>query len=357
MRVSREDVLRYRVHVQELDRTGGSDAAILDIGVQDTGPDGAAWALRIRGCEGGDLFTAWTLRGAPHVYRLSEAAEVAAATTPMSSVDAAKRVISAATPLKAAGIDVMDALGAIATEMRDIVREPMVKGDMSTKLTARMSEPYKRFCQQCNAIHLYELPFRLSALQAGLELQPGTSPPVLQRIPGWNGPTRSAPQHLQPIRAYLHLLGPATPKQVASYIDAPVKEVVAHWPDDTVEVEVEGEPRELLAGDRDALAKPADVSGTIRLLGPFDPFMQGKDRELLIPDTDRHKDVWRTLGRPGSILNGHEIVGTWRPRSSGQKLRLVIDRWAGVPEEAVLEQAELLAEHRGVRFDGFMGAS
>ena len=78
MRFSRDDVLRFRVRAQELDRDrrAGADAAVLDLGVQDTGPDGAAWALAIRGAQvpAEDLVLAWTLRGAPHAYRRAEVA-------------------------------------------------------------------------------------------------------------------------------------------------------------------------------------------------------------------------------------------------------------------------------------------
>lgn len=350
MKASREHVLRYRVHAQQLDRDSSSDAAILDLGVQDTGPDGGAWALKIRGATTDNTVIAWTLRGAPHLYRRSEVSQVASATTPMSSADAAKRIFDAAKPLKAAGIDIIDALDAIAAEMRDIVHEPTVKGEMSTQLTDRMSEPYRRFCRPCHTIHLYEQPFRIAALRAGLEIQPQTSPPVLQRIKGWKGSASSAPPHLHPIRAYLHLLGPATPKQVAAYMDSPVKDVVAHWPDDVVDVD----GASILASDADALATPADVSRVVRLLGPFDLFLQARDREVVIPDGSHRKDVWRTLGRPGAILIGHEIAGTWRPKTSGKRLTLAIDRWTDVPEDDLVGQAELLAAHRSVSFDGFV---
>lgn len=48
--VSVEEVRRFRFHRHELDRDPapgrrGRDAAFLDYGVQDTGPDGATWAL------------------------------------------------------------------------------------------------------------------------------------------------------------------------------------------------------------------------------------------------------------------------------------------------------------------------
>ena len=71
---------------------------------------------------------AWTLRGAPHVYRRAEIAAVAAAIAPWSEADAAKRIFDAARPLKAAGIPVLDALDVIAAEMRDIATKPIVEG-------------------------------------------------------------------------------------------------------------------------------------------------------------------------------------------------------------------------------------
>ena len=88
------------------------------------------------------------------------------------------------------------------------------------------------------------------------------------------------------------------------------------------------------------------------MLGPFDLFLQGRDRELLVPDAARRKDLWRMLGRPGAVLSGHEIVGTWRPRASGSKLRLAVDAWGAVPD--LSEQAERLAEFRGAEFAGFV---
>jgi DNA glycosylase AlkZ-like len=354
--VSREDVLRFRVHAQELDRTGThTDAGILDLGAQDTGPDGARWALAIRGAAipEDDLVLAWTLRGAPHAYRRAEAAQVAAAVAPWSEADAGKRIFDAARPLRKAGIPVLDALDRIAAEMRDIVAKPVVKGEMSGALTARLDEPYLRWCNPCQATHTYEQPFRLAALQAGLELEPGTSPPVLRRIPGWRGPAKRVPEHLDPVRAVLRFLGPADPGLVAGYVDSPVKEVAARWPEDVVPVEVGGRRLDVLAEDLPALAGPPS-SAAIRLLGPFDLFLQGRDRELAVPEEAARKDLWRTLGRPGGVLVGHEVVGSWRPRSKGKKLRLAVTIWDGSERPAGLaEEAERLAAFRGQAFDGF----
>ncbi|SNQ51728.1 hypothetical protein FRACA_80028 [Frankia canadensis] len=55
--VTRTDVLAYRVRAQQLDgaATALADAAALDFGVQDTGPDGGLWALAVRGVNVADL--------------------------------------------------------------------------------------------------------------------------------------------------------------------------------------------------------------------------------------------------------------------------------------------------------------
>lgn len=368
LQVSREQVLAYRFSAQQLDRQPSetaSDAEVLDIGVQDTGTDGARWALANRGVdidiqEAGkpspDLVLAWTLRGAPHVYRRADIAAVAAATTPYSSADAGKRIFDAAKPLRAAGIDPGDALDEIAGHMREIVAQPTGKGELSRELTARLDAPYLRNCRPCNAIHAYEQPFRLAALRAGLELQPATSPPVLQRIPGWRGPADEVPVRLDVVRAYLRLLGPATPKHVAGYLDAPVSEVKAHWPADVEVVDLEGERRWLLAADVDGLRAATLDQHALRLLSPFDLFLQARDREILVASAMHRKLLWPVLGRPGAIARGGQIVGGWRPRTTGGKLKLALQTWSEVPKQALAEQAERLATTRSVAFVGFTSA-
>src|SRR3712207_3307984 len=278
---------------QQLDRDSGTltDTDVLDIGVQDTGPDGGLWALANRGVDVAtlprdDLVTVWTIRGAPHLYRRAALPEVAAAVEPFSDADAGKRIFDAAKPLKAAGIGNIAALDVVAGALRSLVTKPMPKGDVSGALTAVLDPPYLRFCRPCDATHIHEMPFRLAALRAGLELQPGTSPPVLERIPGFER-AAAVSERYDVVRAYLRLLGPATPKHVAGYLDAPVKDVQARWPADTVEVTVEGERRWVLAADVDRLA--AGAVSTARLLGPFDLYLQGRDRPLLVADPTRAK--------------------------------------------------------------------
>ena len=359
MTVTREEVLAFRVRAQQLDQDFGTIAAasVLDIGVQDTGPDAGRWALALRGIDvtalrtagsvlNSALSVAWTVRGAPHLYRRTDLPWIAAVTAPYSDNDAGKRIYDAAKPLKAAGISNLQALRSIAGEMRRIVIAPMVKGELSRELASTMAPPYLRFCRPCNASHLYEMPFRQAALPAGLELRAGTSPPVLQPIPGFSA-SAEAPERFDLIRCYLRLLGPATPQQVAAYLDAPVQEVKARWPQDAVETLLEDKSHWMLAEDLPKIG--GGPATAVRLLGGFDLFVQTKERTLLVADPKQAKVLWPVLGRPGAVLVDGEIAGTWRPRKAGSKLTVLIGLWAPLDAKkraAVQSEAEKLAAFR-----------
>lgn len=374
--VSRQDVLRWRFRRHQLDRQPGSaagptDVDLLDYGVQDTGPDGSAWALHARGVDTpvfDELALAWTLRGAPHAYRRAELAQVAVATAPFSEADAAKRMFDAVRPLKAAGIPALEALQVVADHLRKIVSKPTVKGDASGRLTETVDPPYLRACRPCATTHVYEMPFRLAPLQAGLDLEPGTSPPVLRRVKGL-APLRfehlvgEAEDRYDVLRNHLRFYGPARPADVANFLDASAKDVKAHWPVDVVEVTLAGEPstgrpapRSLLAEDADDLTTPGEAGPrAVRLIGSYDPYVQLRDRALLVADEARRKDLWRVLGRPGAIVADGEVIGTWRPRTAAGRLTVAIDPWgrlAARDRTLVEEQSERLAAHRGVVLAG-----
>lgn len=382
-----EDVLAFRWRRHQLDRPERSapveEIDLLDYGVQDTGPDGAAWALAIRGAavdgaavDGAaipkalvgvdDLVLAWTLRGAPHAYRRSDLDAISVATAPYDESDAAKRIFDASKPLKDNNIAVLDALATIAAAQRSIVTSSMSKGEMSSQLTELLEPPYLRQCVPCDATHAYEQPFRLAALQGGIEIEAGSVPAVVRRIPGFTAPRYRHPAsdlvdrhgvdaaRFDVVRNYLRFYGPATHKEASAFIDAPVAVVKRYWPTDVVDV---GEKRFLLAEDVELLAAGPAGDQTIRLLGPFDPYLQGRDREGLVADPDRRKDLWRVLGRPGAVVMDGAVVATWRPKSSGKKLAIAVEFWtrpSAAIRTATESEAERLAAFRGVSFAGLV---
>lgn len=370
--LTRRSLLRHRFVRQGLaaapDSLGSvTDVAVLDAGVQDTGPDGSAWALAIRGAPTADretwfddLFLAWTLRGAPHAYRLTDLDAVAVATTPFSDADAAKRIFDASKQLKAAGLGIVDALRTVAAAQRAIVTRPTSKGDVSGALNERLDEPFLRQCRPCNAVHIYEQPFRISALQAGLVLEPSTSPPVLHRVDGFEGPAYAmngadARRRVDVVANVLRFAPGSTMADVVKVVDGAAKDIKARRPVDAVTVTVTDHPgraeRWALADDAAWLDGDAEIEErTVRLLGPFDPYLQLQDRELLVPEEANRKDLWRILGRPGGIVADGELLGSWRPRSTGKSFSVELDPWSRLTKadrSRIDLEAERLATFRG----------
>jgi hypothetical protein len=71
-----------------------------------------------------------------------------------------------------------------------------------------------------------------------------------------------------------------------------------------------------------------------------------------VPDKSKHKVLWPVIGRPGAVLSGTEIRGTWRPKTAGEKFTLRVDLWTTLskPNRTLLEvEAERLAAHRGLK--------
>jgi hypothetical protein len=70
--------------------------------------------------------------------------------------------------------------------------------------------------------------------------------------------------------------------------------------------------------------------------------------------------LWPVLGRPGAVLVDGELVGTWRPRQSGNRLTVAVQPWrkpSDAIRKAVAEQAEHLAAYRAVSLTGVDFAS
>lgn len=188
-----------------------------------------------------------------------------------------------------------------------------------------------------------------------LATSPLSEPDAAKRIFDAAKPLRAA--HIDVVRNYLRFYGPARPNEVAAFLDAPVKEITTHWPTDAVSVDVTDGPavkgeRSMLPDDVSAATSGTENPGHLRLLGPYDGYLQLKDRPLLVGDAARAKDLWRALGRPGAVALDGEVIGTWRPRTSGGNLMVTWDPWQPATKAlhaGVAEQAEKLADVRGLR--------
>ncbi|WP_244258077.1 crosslink repair DNA glycosylase YcaQ family protein [Streptomyces sp. Tu 2975] len=325
--VTRERVLAYRVAAQGLDRS--SDAPdVLTLGVQDTPSGAARQALAARGASGDGLELVWSMRGAPHLHRRGDLRALATALWPLDDADATARISTAV--IKDGARLGLEAFRVTATAFREVVTRPMAKGEVSTAVSGAVPQSLTYWCETCGAQHVSGLLFQQAGLFGAVRVtsQGGRTvlSPLAERFPVPAAASGTAAL----VRNYLRHLGPAAPADVATYLGTRPTVVRKVWPEDLAEVSVEGRKAWLPAGELGAL-RSARCGRLVRLLPPGDPFLQARDRQLVVPDKDRRKEIWRAIGGPGALLVGSEIAGTWRVRAAGRKVDVTVTPFGRLP--------------------------
>ncbi len=353
MTVGRDQVVAYRVAAHQLHRVAvrPSELGVMRLGVQDAGSDSSRVALVARTSEeldDPDLEMVWAARGAPHLLPRADLAAVAAALWPLGDADAARRIVSG--QVKDAGKLGLRAYEIAAKAMRDVVTEPTPRGEVSTLVSALMPAELVYDCRSCRARHITGGLFQQVGVAAGVRVEPARGGSVLAPLKPRHPIPKKAAGTGALIRSYLHLHGPATIAEAAAFVGTTAALLRPVWPDSLAEVDVDGRKAYLPAEDLPAL-RDAARADLVRLLPPMDPFLQGRDRAVLVPDKARQGEVWRALGNPGVVLHGVDVIGTWRPKLAGRKRLDLTVSWFGAPAAAVrkrvAQEAELVAAARG----------
>jgi hypothetical protein len=352
--VDRGRVLAYRMVAHELDRADRkpSDLAVLDLGVQDTPSGTARLALSARTSaplDAPDLVPVWAARGAPHLHRAADLVRLALALWPGSDADATARINVG--PIKEGARLGIAAFTAAAAAFRATVTAPMPRGEVSTAVSALVPASLTYDCKPCGARHISGALFQQAGLFGGVRLLPGPrGGTLLGPIEGWPGVPSAAVGTSGLVAAYLRLLGPATPADVAKFLGTTVGTVRTVWPSDLAEVQVDGSGAWLPA-DRVDLLRSAPRPSYVRLIPPSDPFLQARDRAVLVPDKARQAVLWTALGNPGAMLVDGEIAGTWRAKLARKStLDVTVTAFGSLPARvrpAVEEEAARIAEVRG----------
>jgi hypothetical protein len=127
---------------------------------------------------------------------------------------------------------------------------------------------------------------------------------------------------LELARRYLHVFGPGTPEAFALWAGIASREAVAAFHalrKSLTPVRTPVGDAWILTGDEPTFRTPAGAAAPVRLLPSGDAYflLQGRDRELLVPDSIHRQSLWTPRVWPGALLVEGEIVGTWR-RSHGE---------------------------------------
>jgi hypothetical protein len=154
----------------------------------------------------------------------------------------------------------------------------------------------------------------------------GARQPIVWTVPPPAVDPRDA--RLELARRYLHIFGPTTAEAFAEWAGiGPQRGLAAfgelqRW---LTPVRTAVGDSWILTSDEPTVRAVSVPPASARLLPSGDAFflLQGRDRDLLVPDASFRRALWTPRVWPGAVLVNGEIVGTWR-RSLGN---VTIQAW------------------------------
>ena len=105
----------------------------------------------------------------------------------------------------------------------------------------------------------------------------------------------------------------------------------------------------ILAEDKEKLLCPPQPGESLLLLGPHDPYLDIRDKKLLLENQSLQRKVWTTVSNPGVILKDGHIAGIWKPKTLKKSLQLsmeLYETFSSREKEKLAQLAEAYASFR-----------
>lgn len=137
------------------------------------------------------------------------------------------------------------------------------------------------------------------------------------------------------VRKYLHCYGPATVSGFSGWLGCSPRQAKRLWNGVSEEMEpvsAEGLPGYMLTGDIKRLVDSEADEDQILLLGAHDPYLELRDRQVILQDSSLHKLVWRTVSNPGAVLKGGRIVGIWKTKKVKTQMEMDVSLFETISE-------------------------
>lgn len=143
----------------------------------------------------------------------------------------------------------------------------------------------------------------------------GARQPTIWTVPPPAASARDA--RLELARRYLRIYGPATPEAFGFWSGIGTRNAISTFKTLGKSLTAARTPIGdgwILAGDESAFRSSPGRAAPARLLPSGDSYFLywGVDRELLVQDAARRRELWTSRAWPGGVLVDGEIVGTWR---------------------------------------------
>lgn len=183
--------------------------------------------------------------------------------------------------------------------------------------------------------------------------RPGGSP-AFTSFRSWLGrePDRTPDADRALTRKFLHCYGPATANALMEWLGCSPRQANRLWnsaSDDMRPVRVEGKIRYMLADDMESLRSGDAGRERLILLGAHDPYLDLRDKAVILERASLHKAVWRTVANPGVILKRGRVVGTWTAKTTKDKLDVSMAVWESVSPAERRALASLAEEYAAFR--------
>ena len=383
VKVSRDDVIAFRLHAQHLTERLG-EHGLLDAagscGVQNSPPGSALLALhaRVRNlsqervdeavAEDKSLLQSWCMRGSPFYFPTADAPVFTTGVLPPTEEATRQFILGAGQSVDKLGLGLTEAVELTGAEIGDVLTgRRLAIEELGAELAGRIA---RKLSRKQRDIWEQEGPYaagqplgeavvhfciRILTLQKVVCFAPrdGNKAPFVLVDEWLDDPipdTAPKTARAELLRRYLRCYGPSTRADFAAWLGVRAGDTGPWWSlveDEMTEVEF-GRKTWILTEDLDALQSAPKPKG-VRLLPPRDPYTQLRDRETTV-DKQYHLHVWRAAGDPGTVLVDGEIAGVWRPRKSGRKLTITVKSFGTLPartKRPLQAEAEQVATLRG----------
>lgn len=288
------------------------------------------------------LLQSWCMRGAPYFFPTTDAPIFTAGVLPPTEVAMRQFIPGVGPSVDSLGLSLTEAVELARAETREVLTGRHLAIDelgaelaerIVDNLSKKQSKVWEREGPHAPGQPLGEAVvhfcIRILTVQGVVCFAPreGNRAPFVLVDEWLDGPipgTDPEVARAELLRHYLRCCGPSTRGDFAVWLGVRAGDADPWWnliEDELTQVDF-GRKTWLLTEDLDALRSPPTSNG-VRLLPPRDPHTQLRDRETFV-DKKYHRDVWKSVGDPGTVLVDGKIVGIWRPRKRGRSLSITI---------------------------------
>lgn len=160
------------------------------------------------------------------------------------------------------------------------------------------------------------------------------------------------------VRKFLHCYGPATESSFLDWLGCSRQQAKRLWSTIAKEIEPVSVGKQtcyILSEDLGNLLSAEDREdrpGKLILLGAHDPYLDIKDRSVLLEHPTLQKKVWKTVANPGAILKEGRIVGIWKCKTLKNQLEIAMELFEDLQEKERKMLETFAEEYAGFRMAG-----